>query len=103
MASFRFTELAQEQVARLPRDSELLRGVWRRLELAADDIEFYTEYPPPFPHRRDRRLLEFRADDSKGDEWAFSVLFAEPNDGLLITQFAFNKSEEYPDSENDSE
>lgn len=103
MASINFSDAAQEQVALLPRDPELLRGVWRHLELAADDPEFHTEFPAPFPHRKDRRLLDFRVEDSNGDEWAFSVLFAAEGDELRVTHFAFNKSEEYPDSGNDSE
>ena len=103
MASLTFTEFTQKQIAQLPRDPDLLRGVWQQLELAASDPDFYTEFPAPFPHRRDRRLFDFRVDDSNGDEWAFTVLFAETGDELRVTHFAFNKSQEYPDSGTDPE
>ena len=96
MASLTFNDFAREQIAQLPRDDDLLRAIWKQLELAADDPEFYTVSPPPFPHRQDRRLFTFRADDSQGEEWAFSVLFAHEGDEMRVTFFAFNPAQDYP-------
>jgi hypothetical protein len=101
MASLTFSVEAEETIALLPRDRELLTGVWKQLELAAEDPAFYTIFPPPFPHRQDRRLFDFRVDDSNGDEWAFSVLFSDEGDQMRVTRFDFNKTEAYPDSGSD--
>jgi len=103
MASLAFSHEAMDSIARLPRDAELLSNAWRQLELAAEDPEFYTVIPPPFPHRQDRRHMNFRVEDSAGVEWAFSVLFAEVGTDLFVTRFDYNKSEEYPDSGTDPE
>lgn len=97
MARLLFTDRALERVRELPRNAQLLRLVWRRMEEAADDPDGKTEYPPPLPHRQDARLLTFSAHDSGGRRWAFSVLFIDVADGLKAIAFEFNDASEYPD------
>jgi hypothetical protein len=96
MARLTFSEFAKEQIADLPRDRTLLMAVWRYLEQAADDPDRYTE-SAPLPHRPDRLLCAFRAYDTAGHQWAFSVLFAPSDDALQATYFAFNRADDYPD------
>jgi hypothetical protein len=98
MAQLKFSEFARQAVAELPRDRTQLHAVWRHLERAADDPDQHTQ-PAPFPHRPDRLLCTFRAYDTAGSPWAFTVLFARSDDVMLVTYFAFNRADHYPEDD----
>ena len=102
MPTLRFSEVAQESIAELPKDQTLLRAVWRFLEQAANDPDRFTS-PAPFPHRSDRLLCTFRVGDTAGQEWAFSVTFAVLGDVMLATTLTFNSTADYPTDEFEGE
>lgn len=99
MSVLTFSDAAKVEIAKLPSDSTLLLAVWRHLERAVENPDQYTVFPPPIPHRRDRRLCAFRAYDTAGNEWAFTVLFAQVGEEMKLTYFAFNRAIDYPEGE----
>jgi hypothetical protein len=103
MAKLKFTPLAEESIRELPKDKILLKQLWRELERIADDLEGRTEFPPPFPHRQDRRLAYFFSVEA-GDRtpWGFSVTLAQLVDGVVtVHSLRGNVTIDYPPTDDD--
>lgn len=83
MAKLELSLKAAEAVRKLPRDSVLLRQLWRRLEIIAADPALETE-PAPFPHPPDRLLAAFSIEDGRKQTWGFSVTLRVSDDSMIV-------------------
>jgi hypothetical protein len=80
MASIVLSPKAAESLRELPKDSLILKAIWRRLEEAAEDRSLLL--PPAFPHPWP--MLNFPAYDLSGQVWGVTVLVRNtPSDDPL--------------------
>ena len=85
MPSLRFSAFALESMRSLPKDSSLLKAIWKQLEDVATDPAKHSTTPPPFPHRQDRHLCELIAYDLAGNKWQGFALLEVTPDVVTVT------------------